>query len=88
MQYEAKRQYLLTFQISKYCILAFQNRLHQSDFVTRTLTCYGGRSAQFTLPIYIIMKKMYTAVQSQKALSAFFTSKQILPFGFEKQYSE
>ena len=30
---------------------------------------------------------MYTAVQSQKAVSAYFTSKQILPFGFAEQCS-
>ena len=29
---------------------------------------------------------MYTAVQSQKAVSAHFTSKQILPSGLAKQY--
>ena len=29
-----------------------------------------------------------TAVQSQKAASAYFTGKQILCFGFEEQYSE
>ena len=29
---------------------------------------------------------MYTAVQSQKAVSAYFTSKQILPFGFAERY--
>ena len=28
-----------------------------------------------------------TAVQSQKALSAYFSSKQILPFGFAEQYN-
>ena len=32
--------------------------------------------------------KSYTAVQSQKAVSAHFTSKQILPFGFAQQYSD
>ena len=29
----------------------------------------------------------YTAVQSQKEVSAYFTSKQIMPFGFAEQYS-
>ena len=29
---------------------------------------------------------IYTAMQSQKAVSAYFTSKQILPFGFAVQY--
>ena len=29
----------------------------------------------------------YTAVQSQKAVSAYFTSKQILSFGFADQYN-
>ena len=29
----------------------------------------------------------YIAVQSQKAVSAYFTSKQIRPFGFADQYS-
>ena len=29
----------------------------------------------------------YTAVQSQKAVSAHFTSEQILPFDFAKQYT-
>ena len=29
-----------------------------------------------------------TAVQSQKAISAYFTSKQILPFGFAEQYPD
>ena len=33
------------------------------------------------------MKIDYTVVQSQKAVSAYFTSKQILPFGFAEQYS-
>ena len=28
-----------------------------------------------------------TAVQSQKAVSAYFTSEQILPFGFAEQYT-
>ena len=28
----------------------------------------------------------YSAVQSQKAVSAYFTSSEILPFGFAKQY--
>ena len=28
----------------------------------------------------------YTAVKSQKAVSAYFTSKQILPFGFAEQF--
>ena len=30
---------------------------------------------------------VYTAVQTQNAVSAYFTSKQILPFGFADQYS-
>ena len=30
---------------------------------------------------------MYTAVQSQKAVTAYFSSKQLLPFGFAEQYS-
>ena len=30
---------------------------------------------------------MYAAVQSQKAVSAYFTSKQILPFGFAEQHA-
>ena len=34
------------------------------------------------------MMKSYTAVQSHKAVSAYFTSKQILPFGFAQQYSD
>ena len=29
----------------------------------------------------------YTAEQSQKVVSAYFTSKQILPFGFVEQYT-
>ena len=32
------------------------------------------------------MLLVYSAVQSQKAVSAYFTSKQILHFGFEEQY--
>ena len=32
-------------------------------------------------------KELYTAVQRQKAVSAYFTSEQILPFGFARQYS-
>ena len=31
---------------------------------------------------------LYTAVQSQNAVSNYFTSKQILPFGFTEQYSD
>ena len=30
----------------------------------------------------------YTAVQSQKAVSAYLTGKQILPFGFDRQHSQ
>ena len=30
---------------------------------------------------------MYTATQNQKAVSAYFTSKQILPFAFAEQYN-
>ena len=30
----------------------------------------------------------YSAVPSQTAVSAYFTSEQILPFGFAKQYSD
>ena len=30
---------------------------------------------------------IHPAMQSQKAVSAYFTSKQILPFGFAEQYS-
>ena len=33
-----------------------------------------------------ILSQTYSAVQSQKAVSAYFTSKQILPFGFAEQY--
>ena len=29
----------------------------------------------------------YTALQSQNAVSAYFTSNQILPFGFAEQYA-
>ena len=29
----------------------------------------------------------YTAVSSQKAAFAYFTSKQVLPFGFAEQYT-
>ena len=35
---------------------------------------------------YIIVLWICTAVQSQKAVSAYFTSKQILPFGFAEVY--
>ena len=38
---------------------------------------WGTNSSQYT----------YTAVQNQKAVSAYFTSEQILPFGFAVQYS-
>ena len=34
-----------------------------------------------------VMSADSTAVQSQKAVSAYFTSKQILPFGFAEQVS-
>ena len=34
------------------------------------------------------IREMYTAMQSQKAVSAYFTSKQILPFAFAVQYSQ
>ena len=33
-------------------------------------------------------KYMYTAVQSQKAVSAYFTSEQILPFAFVEEYKD
>ena len=41
------------------------------------------------LGLYILhyLVHTYTAVQSQKAVSAYFTSKQILPLGFAEQYS-
>ena len=31
---------------------------------------------------------MYTVLQSQKAVSAYFTSEQILPFGFSEQSTD
>ena len=41
------------------------------------------------ISLYILnikAKHCYTAVQSHKAVSAYFTSKQILPFRFAEQY--
>ena len=40
---------------------------------------------QYKINIYVTYSS--TAVQSQKAVSAYFTSKQILPFGFAEQSS-
>ena len=37
--------------------------------------------------IFSDLIRLITAVQSQKAVSAYFTSKQILPFGFAQHYS-
>ena len=34
----------------------------------------------------VVLLGIYTAVQIQKAVSAYFTSTQILPFGFAEQY--
>ena len=34
-----------------------------------------------------LTSQAYTAVQSQKAISAYFTSEQIRPFGFIKRYT-
>ena len=39
-----------------------------------------------TEPVLSQMYQMYSAVQSQNAVSAYFTSKQILPFIFAEQY--
>ena len=36
--------------------------------------------------MYININTYYTSVQSQNAVSAYFSSKQILPFGFVEQY--
>ena len=40
-----------------------------------------------TKPPRLRSRAEYTAVQRQKAVSAYFTSKQILPSGFAEQYS-
>ena len=40
----------------------------------------------FNLHLYSSYCYIYYAVQSQKAVSAYFTSKQILPFDFSEQY--
>ena len=37
--------------------------------------------------LHVYAPRSTTAVQSQKAVSAYFTSKQILPFGFAEQTS-
>ena len=40
-----------------------------------------------TCGVWVVLVDTRTAVQSQKAVSAYFTSKQILPFSFAKQVS-
>ena len=54
----------------------------------RIIAVHTMRQSKEQRPYYIIYRMLtfnderYTAVQSQKAVSAYFTSKQILPFGF------
>ena len=38
--------------------------------------------------LLLLQKHMYTAMQSQKTVSAYFTSKKILPFDFAKQHRD
>ena len=40
-----------------------------------------------SLARHLLYSYVYTALQSQKAVSAYFTSEQILPFGFAGQYT-
>ena len=53
--------------------------------------CYNaprllGRTTEGAQGFLHDIEESYAAVQSQKAVSAWFTCKQILPFGFAKQY--
>ena len=48
--------------------------------------CQQGTDIQTTMARTTIMQ-LLSAVQSQKAVSAYFTSKQMLPFGFAEQCS-
>ena len=59
----------------------------QFDF----LTCLPAYSLKDLIILTVrdcsIITPMYTAMQSKKAVSAYFTSKQILPFGLAEQYT-
>ena len=54
-----------------------------SHFTSLSSLLYSTRSAAAAV---ICFQDSYSAVQSQKAVSAYFTSKQILPFGFAEQH--
>ena len=70
----------------------------QARFELATFCVWGRRDSHYTIeptdsawrPLRFyttgLKVEIYTAVQSYKALSARFTSKQILPFGFAVQY--
>ena len=66
---KAKTQYLLTGKTNKYCLLVLHERVQLSLYVRHMW----------------YMERNLFSLQSQKTVSAYLTSKQILPFGFAEQ---
>ena len=52
-------------------------------------TLISNYSIAYVFPLQCLRYQVhvYTAFQNQKAVSAYFTSNQILPFGFADQYT-
>ena len=74
--YKAKRQYLFILQVTRYRLLPLQ--------VCNVTMAYRLQWQQLA---HGVVGNCYAAMKSQKAVSAHFASKPILPFGFADQYA-
>ena len=72
-------------QKSRWYQIKFNNTYGNITIYVSTL-CDTLNEMMYAIDLRLQMNDVYIAVQCQKAVPSYFSSKQILPFGFAEQY--